>query len=215
MPRIFRFSNLESTNETAKQPQFLDAEHGTVIIAESQSAGKGRHGKSFYSPAEHGIYMSVILRLDSPGFSDSSDFSELITMFAAVCVCQAIEALTDKKPQIKWVNDIFISGKKICGILTERRSDSLDRIIVGIGINFYFPPALPDYLPKEIQQTAGALFTGESDITPNITKNQLIDEIVRRIITHPGSAGIVKEYKQRLIAESIKDFEEHYEKNFG
>jgi len=189
MSLIFhRLDRVESTNETAKLPQFQTAPHGTVIIAEEQTGGKGRHGKSFHSPPDQ-IYMSVILQ--------QADSPELTTIQAAVCVCKAIEALTSKTPKIKWVNDIFINGKKICGILAERNSASPDRVIVGIGINFYgvdFPPELPD---------AGCLFDFGEELT--LTREQLITETATAIIQRPNKQDLIQQYKSRLIQGSNLD----------
>jgi len=179
---IHSFGIVESTNETAKSTEFQNAPHGTVIIAEEQTAGKGRHGKSFLSPAGQ-IYMSAILQAESP---------ELMTIFAAVCVCESIEDLTDKKPKIKWVNDIFLDNKKICGILSERNSAMPNRVIVGIGINFHgvqFPQDLPN---------AANLFTE----TPTITKDRLIIEIINKLVSVFNKEEIISQYKSRLIEGS-------------
>jgi len=198
VPKFHYFDVVESTNELAKQPQFQNAEHGTVIIADSQTAGKGRQGKSFFSPPNQGIYMSVIL--NSGGIN-----TELVTVYAGVCVCLAIEALTDKKPQIKWVNDIFVNRKKICGILAENRSDSPNRVIVGIGLNFYNEQG--EKIFDELQE-AGCLFGSVQNRQelPNITKSQLINEIADRL-TAPYSSPkeIIAEYVQRLIPETITE----------
>jgi len=112
---VIVYDSLESTNITAKKLAKSGAEHGTVIIADHQSTGKGRHGRSFYSPSGCGLYMSFILHPDRFHFNTPT----LITAYAAVAVCEAIESVTDKAPKIKWVNDIFLGDKKICGILTE------------------------------------------------------------------------------------------------
>ena len=100
----------------------ISAENGapskTVLIANEQTEGRGRHGKSFYSPADTGIYMSVLLR---PDFKADKAF--FITAGAAVSVVRAIEKVCGIKAGIKWINDIMLNGKKICGILTEAVTD--------------------------------------------------------------------------------------------
>jgi BirA family biotin operon repressor/biotin-[acetyl-CoA-carboxylase] ligase len=193
--KIFVHDILESTNKTAKEKAISGAEHGTVIIANCQTAGKGRYGRAFYSPLNYGIYMSFILRPSQFYFSTPT----LITAFAAVSVCEAIETISDKKPRIKWVNDIFIDKKKICGILTEAvmdfESGNTQWIVVGVGINFNKPPSID--FPEDLQQIAGAIF--ETDSLPT-TRNCLCSEIINRII-HSESHDekkILEEYRRRM-----------------
>ena len=193
--RIHVFNSLESTNITAKELAASGAEHGAVVIADSQTAGRGRFDRSFFSPPGHGIYMSFILHPTKLW----SDAPTIITSFAAVAVCRAIEALTDKSPQIKWVNDVFLSGKKICGILTEAVTDfesgNVQWAVSGIGINFSAPKTV---LPEELRHVIGAIFTEE---TPTITRNQLTAEVINQMMSF-GSLDnikeILKEYKRRL-----------------
>jgi BirA family biotin operon repressor/biotin-[acetyl-CoA-carboxylase] ligase len=205
--RIFVYPSLESTNKTAKEMAVSECGHGTIIIADSQTAGKGRYGRNFYSPPAHGIYMSFILRPALLRFNTPT----LITSFAAVSVCEAIEAVSDKKPQIKWVNDIFLDGKKICGILTEAVSDyesgNVQWIVAGIGINFN----TPDF-PVDLRQIAGAVFTG----SPPVTRNQVAGEVINRILA-PGcdESEVMEKYKKRLFMLGKKvlvaDAEQPYE----
>ena len=185
--KIFLYPVLESTNLTAKEMAAAGAAHGTVVIAEHQTAGRGRHGRSFHSPAAHGIYMSIILATAQVGLSTHT----LVTAFAGLAVCEAIEKVCAKSPQIKWVNDIFLCGKKICGILTESAAES---VVVGIGINFSTPKT---GFPGELSQTAGAIFSGGS---PSVSRNRLTGEVVGRILTpRPYSeATLLEEYKRRL-----------------
>jgi len=181
------YPTLESTNDTAKT--MPNASHGTLVVADTQTAGRGRHGRKFFSPPGCGIYMSIVLNPNQ--FPD--DIFNLITPMAAVAVCEAIEDLTDKAPQIKWVNDVLLDGKKICGILTETAADAggqISRIIVGIGINFTPPPS---GYPPEINETTAALFT-----RPPITRNQLIAEITSRLLAGYTKDALLTEYKKRL-----------------
>ncbi len=127
---------------------FLSAERvRTVIISEEQTGGRGRRGNSFFSPSGTGLYMSVILR-EAPVYCDT----DLITICAGCGVCMAIEELTEKKPLIKWVNDVYLDGKKICGILSEATFDyeakTIDSIVIGIGINITTAD-FPDGLDKK------------------------------------------------------------------
>jgi len=190
-------SSLESTNKTAKELAITGAENGTIVIADCQTAGKGRYGRSFFSPPGHGIYMSFVLRPLQRHWVGSPT---LVTTYAAVSVCEAIEATTDKMPQIKWVNDIFLDGKKICGILTEAVTDiesgKMQWIVVGIGINFITPNA---GFPEEIKNIAGSIF---SEGKPTITRNKLAAEIINRMLVFEsqwGSKPILAEYKKRLM----------------
>ena len=193
--RILIYDSLESTNITAKDMALSGSEHGTVIIANSQTAGKGRHGKSFYSPPDFGLYISFILDLEKSDFK----IPTLITAFAAVSVCEAIEAISEKTPLIKWVNDIFLDGKKICGILTESVTSvdnpAIQRVILGIGVNFSTPA---EKFPKELQQAAGSLFKAEK---PHTTRNHLAAEIISRIIFPKSQTEqkMLEKYRQRML----------------
>ena len=129
---------VDSTNSKLKSKAESGAPEGTVIISEEQTKGKGRRGRTFYSPKNTGIYMSLLLR---PKFSAYESLS--ITTCAAVAVSRAIEINSNKNAQIKWVNDIFIDDKKVSGILTEASIDlesgGLKYAILGIGINAFSP----------------------------------------------------------------------------
>ena len=201
---------LESTNKTAKKPEFSCAEHGTIIIAETQTAGKGRYGKSFHSPPDSGLYITFILHPEKLNFTTPT----LITAFAAVAVCETIEATCCKTPQIKWVNDIFVNDKKICGILTEsvNTPENKTHTILGIGINITDPPT---GFPPEIQSTAGSLF-GTSKTT--ITRNRLTAELINHILFTDDlfdEKMMLTKYKQRmfLLGKTIKvnDGDDSYE----
>lgn len=186
------YKTIDSTNQEAKK--FLmddDIPHGTVLLSEEQTAGRGRFQRKFFSPSNNGIYMSVILR---PNIELSKAIH--ITTSAAVSVCRAIENLTNKRPKIKWVNDIFLDEKKICGILTEAsgnfESGRVENVVVGIGINFKTKEA--DF-PDDIKDVAGSIFEGEE---PNITRNQLVAEILNELLymcDNLEDKSIMQEYK--------------------
>ena len=186
--RILFFNNLESTNITAKELAAAGAEHGTVIIADYQTAGKGCRGKTFFSPAGYGIYISFVLHANLLSFENPAS----ITASAAVSVCQAIEYVTGKSPKVKKVNDIFLNGRKICGILTESvigaESHKMPFIILGIGINYNTP--ISDF-PEELQSIAGSLYETQS---PPVTRSQLIAEIINNILFPSNSSNDVKAY---------------------
>ncbi|MGN0524457.1 biotin--[acetyl-CoA-carboxylase] ligase, partial [Eubacterium sp.] len=132
--RVEYYKTLDSTNNVAKRIIAEGEDDVLLVVGEEQTAGRGRQGKSFYSPGGTGIYMSLVVH-------PMTELQNAVTATtaAAVAVCRAIESLTDKKPMIKWVNDVYLDGKKICGILTEAVTDfetqTVSSIIIGIGIN--------------------------------------------------------------------------------
>lgn len=137
---------LDSTNTRAKALAATGAPHGYLVIAECQSGGKGRMGRAFFSPPHSGIYITYVLRPEL-----LAEQAVMITSLAAVAVARAIEAVADVQVGIKWVNDLFINGKKVCGILCEAgldfESGALEYAVLGIGINvarMEFPPELKD-----------------------------------------------------------------------
>lgn len=150
---IQNYQALPSTNTYLIDLAKEGASEGLVVIADSQSNGRGRLGRSFYSPQGCGLYMSVLLR---PRFG--ADVALRITTAAAVSVAEAIEAVTERRPTIKWVNDIFLDGKKVGGILTEGalREDGsgLRYAVLGIGVNLAEPPG---GFPEELEKIAGAI----------------------------------------------------------
>ncbi|MDY3617860.1 biotin--[acetyl-CoA-carboxylase] ligase [Agathobaculum sp.] len=143
--------SLSSTNTVLKQ-DYLDKPHGFALLAEAQTGGRGRLGRSFASPAGTGLYISLLLH---PSFALSQ--LQFVTIAAAVAVCEAIEQTAGFSPQIKWVNDVLRDGKKLCGILTEAiiegETGAVGAAVVGIGINLRGNPEWPD----EVRKVAGAL----------------------------------------------------------
>ena len=146
---------VDSTNALARQAAEAGEAEGLVLIAASQTAWRGRRGRSFFSPPGGGLYMSALLRPQLP-----AQDAALMTTLAAVAVAEAVEAVSGRPAGIKWVNDVYVGGKKVCGILTEASLDcesgALAYAIVGIGINL----TLPQTLPPELQDIMGAVFAG-------------------------------------------------------
>ena len=184
-----------STNDVLKAAAENGAKEGTVIIAKEQSKGKGRLGRSFFSP-NSGIYMSILLR---PQLSASD--SLMITTCAAVSVCEAIEKVCGKDCGIKWVNDIFLNGLKICGILTEASVDfetgGLQYAVPGIGINVAHPK---NDFPAELHGIAGALY----DELPKVgdIRARLCAELLNRFFGYYNNLknrGFMAQYKRRSI----------------
>ncbi|MBR0413268.1 MAG: biotin--[Eubacterium sp.] len=131
---VLYYPTVDSTNNEAKRLLGTGKTNTFLVTANEQTGGRGRQGKSFYSPALTGVYLTLVLH---PMKSLGSTVS--ITTAAAVAVCRAVEKLTDKNPQIKWVNDVYLDGKKICGILTEAVTDfetqTVTSVIIGVGMN--------------------------------------------------------------------------------
>ena len=192
---IYNYKTISSTNEIAKNLALSGAKHGTVVISEEQTAGKGRLGRSFYSPANTGIYMSIILRPNLTAMD-----SVLITTSASVAICNAIQKVTGIECQIKWINDIYLNNKKVGGILTEAstnfESGTIDYLILGIGINFNQPK---DDFPDELKSIASSLFNNNNN---NINRNMLCAEIISNIldmIPRIKNYDFISEYKKRSI----------------
>lgn len=167
------FDNIDSTNIYLKSKAKNGETSGKVIIADSQTKGRGRFDRKFHSPKNCGIYMSVLLKPDLP----ASD-SVMITAAAAVAVCDAINSLTSLNPKIKWVNDILLDGKKVCGILTEGAINPVtlkfDWAVVGIGINVYTPE---NDFDSQIKDVATAILKE----TQENFRNRLCAEILNRL----------------------------------
>ncbi len=166
----------DSTNQEVKRRALEGARHGLLVLAEHQTAGKGRKGRGFYSPDRAGIYMSILFR---PTGENASNVV-LITTAAAVAVCRAIRKTLGEQPQIKWVNDVYLRGRKICGILTEAVSDfesgGIDTVVVGIGINYREPEG---GFPEEIRQTAGVVCEGGKIVPRNVLVAEVANELYR------------------------------------
>lgn len=128
------FDSVGSTNTLAKEMAAQGAPHGTILIADHQTEGRGRLGRTFHSPNAAGIYMSVILRPQCPPMQLMH-----LTCAVAVAVCDAVEKALGFRPSIKWINDLVVDGKKLGGILTELSIDPktglTDYAVIGIGIN--------------------------------------------------------------------------------
>lgn len=154
---ILVLPTVDSTNNYAKKEAAKGAPEGLVIVSEEQTAGKGRLGRRFESPGKTGIYMSILLR---PKFSAQESLS--ITTASAVAVAKAIEEISGNPAKIKWVNDVYMNEKKVCGILTEAsinfETGGLEYAVSGIGINVKYPDG---GFPEEISSIAGAVFDSE------------------------------------------------------
>ena len=199
---IVVFETIDSTNLEAKRRTMLGGNHFTAVIADQQTLGRGRFGRSFFSPPGCGIYISLLLKPTPQQLSDAT----LLTTAAAVAVCRAIETLTPFRPQIKWVNDIYLNGKKLCGILTEAVTDlesgAIESVVIGIGINFKQPETA---LPEEVAAVAGTLFGSEQ---PSISRNHLAAEVINQLFMlwdRLSTRAFLTDYRDRsmLIGQEI------------
>lgn len=185
----------ESTNSLIREKANQGLPEGYTVISNEQTAGRGRYGRTFYSPRETGIYMSVLLR---PVRYDPKQALHL-TAVAAVAMCEAIEAVSGETPGIKWVNDIFLRGKKVCGILTEAsfgmEAGTLEYAVLGAGVNVY-PPG--GGFPKELEDIAGAVFEHPRDDG----KNRLAGEFLNRFMDWyhaPERTDYLEQYRSRSL----------------
>lgn len=183
----------ESTNALLRERANGGAPEGLVVLANQQTQGRGRLGRSFFSPPDSGIYLSLLLR---PKQLPPEQAVKLTTM-AAVAACEAIESVSGRQAEIKWVNDIFLDGKKVCGILTEGsyslESGTLDYVIPGIGFNVYAPAG---GFPEELERIAGCILNKSVDQG----KNRLAAAFLNRfldIYSNPDPSGYAEKYRQR------------------
>lgn len=144
--KIFHYQEIDSTNNKAKQLAAEGAEHGSLIVAERQTAGRGRRGRTWISDEADNIYMSVLLR---PKFAP--DKAPMLTLVMAYSAAKALRNLTGMDIQIKWPNDLVWNGRKLVGILTEMsvKEGKIEYVVVGVGVNVN-----TEYFAKEVEDTA-------------------------------------------------------------
>lgn len=177
------YDEVDSTNKVAKELARRGRSDKTVVVADYQTAGKGRKDRKFYSPKGTGVYFSLILRPNV-----TAEDSVLITTATALSVAKSIEKLTENSAKIKWINDIFVNDKKCAGILTEAVfiGDRLDAVIVGIGVNIS-----TQTFPSEVANTAGNIGA--------VNRNLLVANICDKLISYcdllPSNAHL-SEYKR-------------------
>ncbi len=184
---------IDSTNDEMKRRAERGEGEISLLVAEEQTKGRGTKGRSFFSPEGTGIYMSLLLR---PTYTPQE--CTFLTTMAAVSSAKAIERVTGRKPRIKWVNDIYLSGKKVGGILTQahlsKDGKDVEWVVVGIGINLSEPEG---GFPEELKEIATALGKKDGNI-----KNCLISEIVNEFILYYRNLikkEFIEEYSKRLL----------------
>lgn len=185
-----------STNQLAKQAAVSgEAGHGSFVIAQRQTAGRGRRGRGFYSPDGAGLYLSVILEPKGETLKESL----LLTTAAATAVYKSVKKVCGIDLDIKWVNDLYLCGKKVCGILTEAVTDfesgNIEFAVVGIGINLYVGE---EGYPKELEGIAGALYQDAASAS-DIDRNRLVAEIVNSLLKETDHLQLSQEYVERNI----------------
>ena len=167
---VYLHRTIDSTNDEAKRLIAAGKTGTMLIVAEEQTSGRGRRGRQFYSPGLTGIYMTFAFPANMP-INDALG----ITTATAVAVHLAIQDLTGIETEIKWVNDLYLNGKKICGILTEAITDfelgCVQHIIVGIGLNYHTTA-----FPRELQEIAGSLQPA------GVKRNLMVARIIDRLL---------------------------------
>lgn len=192
---IHLLNTVDSTNDYAKMLAKQDAPEYTLVVADTQTHGKGRMGRVFSSPSGTGIYMSFILRPKT-----SLETAQLITSCVAVAISKAIDTLCNCSSKIKWVNDIFLNDKKISGTLTEGainfENGSFEYAIVGIGINVR---SVKNIFDGELSSIATSI---EDETGLKISRSRLIAEVFNNVYLQLQSIdekSFIKEYKKRSL----------------
>lgn len=186
------FDEIDSTNLEAKRLAMTGLSR-CAVIADRQTAGRGRLGRSFYSPPGCGIYTSLLLRPRPDQLADVT----LLTTAAGVAVCRALEKAAGVQAEIKWVNDLYLNGKKICGILTEGVTDfesgMIESIVIGYGVNFRDDA----HLPEELRPIVGSVFGAEP---PTVTRSALAAAMLAELLPLAedlSSRSFLPEYRRR------------------
>ena len=186
-PRIIYYESTDSTNTRAKEWAKSNPENreAMIFVANGQTAGRGRRGRSFVSRGGAGIYMSILTYPDKSGFNATA-----ATARAAVLLAKATESLCECDIKIKWVNDLYLGGKKLAGILTEGEMTNDGKIayqVIGMGINVY-----KNAISDEISDIATSI---ESELKCGIDRSKLVAEIIKNYLTYQGD--FYTEYKSR------------------
>lgn len=190
---IYCFEETDSTNVQAKN--LKEAVHGSIFVADRQTAGRGRLGRTWESSSDENIYMTLRLKPDI-----SADKAPMLTLVMALSVVRAIEDITEIKGHIKWPNDIVVNKKKICGILTEMSvgMTGIEYVVIGVGINVN-----TKHFPEEIRATATSLCVESGQC---FDRTELIAKILERFeeyyeifVKISSLADLVNDYNAHLI----------------
>ena len=198
-PILHLYKTLPSTNDTAFSLAREGAPHGTLILADHQTKGRGQRQRKFVSPKDSGLYMSLVIRrtlpLSQAGF---------LTCAAAVAVCRGVKEVLGKELSIKWVNDLFYKGKKCGGILTECSSVSgkefPNYLVVGIGLNL-LPPK--EGWPEEVEQIAGTILEEGEDPQRNRLALCIAEKLLE-FCEELTASDFMEEYRTKNLAVGRK-----------
>lgn len=192
---IYYFGSIDSTNTKAKELAEEGHPSGTLVVADRQTAGKGRRGRSWESPSGIGIFMTLMLKPEI-----NPNHASMLTLVAAMATTRAIRRVTGVPAMIKWPNDIVMNGKKVCGILTEMSAqfDYINHIVIGIGINVH-----NEDFSEEIAQTASSLYLESGQ---HIHRASLIEafleefeDVYAEYLKTEDMEGLQKEYDAMLV----------------
>lgn len=191
--QVYVVEEVDSTNTWARRLLSEGKTEAALLAAEYQTAGRGRQGKSFYSPRGTGLYMTLLLP-----WNQSVDSPVQITVEASVAVCRALETLTGQPFQIKWVNDIYQHGKKVCGILAEAVTDweqgVIRHLILGVGVN-----VRKTDVPEELQDIVGWL---DCPVDRNILAAEIANQMA-----NPGCAAAYYKAHSLVLGQNIRYLE--------
>ncbi len=200
--KVLVFQELTSTNDVLKKLAIDEkAPAGTVVVSDYQTGGKGRLGRSFYSPKGSGLYLSMLLR---PTGSVSDNL--ILTAQAAAAVYRAVKDVTGIRLGIKWVNDLYYQNRKVTGILSEGQtsmeSGRFEYVIVGIGINLYEPE---DGFPEEIRDRAGSIL-GKKTSENQVDRNRIAAAVIREFYQLASGNTLAPEYIEENIVPGNEIF---------
>lgn len=193
--QVYYFDETDSTNNDVRKLMAEGAGCGILAVADKQTAGKGRRGRTWISPAGANIFMSIGLKPEL-----SPDKASMLTLVMALAICDTIHEVTGLDSRIKWPNDIVVNGKKVCGMLTEMEAelDCIHSVVIGIGINVN-----QQEIPEEIRETATSLFleSGEKIIRAHIIEKAMeyFEDYYAQFM-EKGDLSLLKEaYNARLV----------------
>lgn len=206
---LYVHDTLQSTNQTAKELALNGAPDGTVVIADHQTGGRGRRGRSFFSPEGVGLYLTMVFRTHVPAAQ-----AVRITTAASVATARAIDRVAGTQMQIKWINDLYLNGRKLCGILTDGATNmengSFEYVVVGIGINVNTPTSA---FPAELQETAGSIRSETGRHTDRCALAAALIEELYQIRSELSECTYIDEYRLRscVLGRRIRVFGMGYE----
>lgn len=191
--RICYYDELDSTNTKAGYLAQEGAEHGTLVVADRQEAGRGRRGRDWSSEAHTGIFMTLLLKPDIEPQNAPS-----LTLVTALAVTKALRRITGLEAAIKWPNDIVVNGKKICGILTEMSAqiDYVNHIVIGIGINVH-----NEEFPEELKERATSILLESGK---RINRAMLIEAVLEEFEIYYARYMVTQD-----LSEMVNEYDAH------